>query len=62
MRERGVTKAEVEECVLRATSVFGTKGRNRYRAQIGGRKLQIVILADRDNEIEKFVVTVIVEE
>jgi hypothetical protein len=61
--ERGVTEAEVEECVRSATSIFKTqKGNNQYRAVVGGRRLKVVVAGDRGTADEKFVVTVIVED
>lgn len=61
--ERGVTTAEVEECVRNATSIFKTrKDNNRYRATVGGRQLKVVVAGDRDTADEKFVITVIVED
>ncbi|MGH3770003.1 MAG: DUF4258 domain-containing protein [Pseudonocardiaceae bacterium] len=59
--ERGVTKAEVEECVRRATSIFRTRKGNQYRAEMGGRRLKVVVAEDQDTADEKFVITVIVE-
>jgi hypothetical protein len=62
MNQRRVSRPEVEQCVLRASSTFQTRGKNRYRAEVGGRNLQVVVAADRDNDIEKFIVTVIDED
>lgn len=61
--ERGVTNAEVQECVRSASSLFKTKkGNNQYRAVVGGRRLKVVVAGDRDTAADKFVVTVIVED
>ena len=61
--ERGVTKAEVEECVRSATSTFKTqKGNNQYRAVVRGWRLKVVVAGDRNTAEEKFVVTVMVED
>lgn len=60
--ERGVTRAEVEECVKNATSIFKTRKGNRYRTTVGDRQLQVVVAGDRDTPDEKFVITVIVED
>lgn len=57
-----MTPAEVEHCVLRATTSYRTKKNNNYRATVDGRPLRIVVAADRDTGSVKFVVTVIVED
>jgi hypothetical protein len=59
--ERGVQRFEVEQCVLQAQVITQTKKGNNYRAVVNGRQLRIVVAGDRDNDVEKFVVTVIVE-
>lgn len=62
LTERVVARPEVEECVLGPSSVFQTRKGSQYRAVVNGRSLKVVVAADRDTEVEKFVVTVIVED
>lgn len=47
---------------MNATSVFRTRKNNQYRAVVDGRKIKVVVAADRDTDDEKFIVTVIVED
>ncbi|MGI9002156.1 MAG: DUF4258 domain-containing protein [Pseudonocardia sp.] len=62
LTERVVTHSEVEDCVLNPSVTFRTKKGNNYRAVVNGRPLRVVVAEDRDNDVEKFVVTVIVED
>lgn len=57
-----VTRLEVEECVMNPSVVYQTKKGNNYRSVVNGKRLRIVVAGDRDTEVEKFVVTVIVED
>ena len=62
LTERVVTRLEVEECVMNPAVVYRTKKGNNYRAVVNGKRLRIVVAGDRDTDVEKFVVTVILED
>jgi hypothetical protein len=62
MQKRRISRQDVEQCVLNPSSRYQTRGKNHYRRTVNGRRLRIVVAPDRDNEVEKFVVTVIDED
>lgn len=62
LKERVVTRAEVEDCVLNPATTSQTRRGNSYRAVVNGKRLRVVVARDRDNDVEKFVITVIVED
>jgi hypothetical protein len=62
MQERGISAAEVEQCVLHPTSTFQPRGKNQYRAEINGRRIKIVVLAKKDTDRLKLIVSAIHED
>jgi hypothetical protein len=62
MLERGISEEEVEECVRGATNIIRSEGRNpKYRADVGGRRIKVVVAADQDDDVKR-IVSVMAEE
>jgi Domain of unknown function (DUF4258) len=62
MAERGISEAEVEQCVLHPTSTYQTGGANQYRATVGTRRLKVVVIATKDNDRVKVIKTAMCED
>ena len=62
MQLRRVSEAEVEQCVLTATTTYRTGGGVQYRAVVGQRRIKVVTVASKDNDRIKLIKTVADED
>lgn len=57
MAQRRISKAEVEQCVMTATTTFRTRGGIQYRAVVGQRRIKVVTIAKSDTDRRKVIKT-----
>lgn len=57
MIERGITDNDVQQCLNGYVQRTQTGRQNQYKADVGGRMLKVWVAPDRDNDVEKFIVS-----